>query len=378
MDSLIRRSAPGRVNLLGEHTDYTGGLVLPIAIQFATTATLTPAYEGYTLVSHREFDRVRYLSVHDRTPAVKNWSDYVVGVLREFQKLGYTPAPFHISFAGDVPLGSGLSSSASIEVAMAMALLAHLGVSMTSPEIARLCRRAENEYVGSPCGIMDQFVSVAARSGHALLLDTDSLDLEHLPLNAGMLSRTKLIVCNSMVKHSIAAGEYRTRRTQAEEGQGAITALFPEATCLGKASLKELDAVEDIISADAFRRCHHIITENGRVRAARQVMQTGDAAALGRLMTASHVSQRDGLECSCEEIDFLVEAALSLPGCYGARLTGGGFGGSMVSLVGEDEAERFLDQLCEAYRSAYSIAADAWICTATDGAYTLAEEADAQ
>jgi len=365
------------VNLIGEHTDYTGGLVLPTAIQFATTATLTPAYEGYTVVS-REFDRVRYLSVGDRTPAAKDWSDYAVGVLREFQKLGYTPAPFHISFVGNVPLGSGLSSSASIEVAMAMVLLAHLGITMTPAEIALLCRRAENEYVGSPCGIMDQFVSVAGKRGHALLLNTDNLYHEHLPLNTGMVSRTKLIVCNSMVKHSTAAGEYGTRRIEAEEGQDAISELFPTVTCLGKASLEQLDAVEDIISADAFRRCHHIISENGRVRAARQAMQTGDAAALGRLMTASHVSQRDGLECSCEEIDFLVEAALSLPGCYGARLTGGGFGGSMVSLVGEDEAERFLDQLCEAYRSAYSIAADAWICTATDGAYTLAEEADAQ
>lgn len=377
-DSLIRRSAPGRVNLLGEHTDYTGGLVLPIAIQFATTATLTPAYEGYTLVSRREFDHARYLSVDDRAPAAKNWSDYVVGVLREFQKLGHAPVPFHISFTGAVPVGSGLSSSASIEVAMAMALLAHIGVSMPPAEIALLCRRAENEYVGSPCGIMDQYVSVAAKSGHALLLDTDSLHHEDLPLNIGMLSRTKLIVCNSMVKHSIAAGEYRSRRIQAEEGQDAIRALFPEATCLGKASLKQLDAVEDNISADAFRRCHHIITENRRVRAARQAINAGDAVALGCLMTGSHISQRDGLECSCEEIDFLVDRAHMLEGCYGARLTGGGFGGSMVSLVAEDKAERFLEQLCEVYCARYGIVADAWICTATDGAYALAEEANAR
>jgi galactokinase len=216
--SLIFR-APARVNLLGEHTDYTGGLVLPMAIPFHTLAAIAPAddEDAYSFTSET-FSTSRSMARNDRSPAIDDWSDYPLGVLRELQLLGIEPPPFALHLAGNVPFGAGLSSSASVEVASCLAMLALSGVTLPPAEIALLCQRAENNFVHSPCGIMDQFVITNAIAGHALLLNTRDLTFEHLPMNQGALAETQIVVCNSMVKHSIAAGEYGHRRAESEQG----------------------------------------------------------------------------------------------------------------------------------------------------------------
>jgi len=363
--------APARVNLIGEHTDYTGGLVLPMAISFTTQATIVSAETGYTFCAEG-FPEVRTLTPDDRSAAVSNWSDYPVGVLREFQKLGVNPQPFTLKLSGNVPLGSGLSSSASVEVASASAMLHSASATMRGEEIALLCQRAENKYVNSPCGIMDQFVITMAKAGHALLLHTRDLKYEHIPINGGELAHTRIVICNSMVKHSIAAGDYGSRRIQLEEGQALLVKTFPQLRDLGDATLDQLAACAAQMSENSHRRCRHVISENDRTRAATVAMRAGNATAFGKLMVGSHISQRDDFECSCTEVDFLVDAALKIDGCFGARLTGGGFGGCTVNLVAEDKAEAFARELKRVYRESLGIDVETYVCEAVDGAVARA------
>jgi galactokinase len=356
------------VNLLGEHTDYTGGLVLPMAIPFVTTASISAREDRQYSFTSQLFDGARSMSLEDRSDAYGDWSDYPVGVLRKLQERGIEPAAFTLTLRGDVPLGSGLSSSASVEVASAMAILAFAGVRLAPEEIAMLCRRAENEYVNSPCGIMDQFVITAAKADHALLLDTRSLTYEHIPMNALRLGGTRIVICNSMVKHSIASGEYRVRRQEVELGQAVLCAAFPHLRGLGDATLDHLEACAPRMSPESFFRCRHILTENARVRKAKLAMLEGDPFQLGDLMLAAHTSQREDFACSCSEIDFLVDAAIGLPGCYGARMTGGGFGGCTVNLVDQDVSEGFAKELSQSYREAFGVTAEIYFCDAVDGA----------
>jgi len=356
--------APARVNLLGEHTDYTGGFVLPMAIPFFTFASLSASKDaGYSFSSDR-FPGLREMPLADRSGATGDWSDYPVGVLRELQALGIKPPPFALHLGGDIPIGSGLSSSASIEVASAMAMLAHAETELPAGKIALLCQRAENNYVGSPCGIMDQLVVTAAKAGHALLLDTRSLHWEHIPLPADV----RIIVCNSMVKHSIATGEYGIRRNELEAGQAILMANFLHIGSLRDATLEDLKACQDQMTPESFLRCRHIITENARVLEAIEVLQRGDNVRFGELMLAGHVSERDDFACSCDEIDFLVETAASLDGCFGARLTGGGFGGCTVNLVAQEKTDAFAAELKQSYLQSFGIAAEIYVCEAVDGA----------
>jgi galactokinase len=368
----ITRVAPARVNLLGEHTDYTGGLVLPMAIPFTTTAAITPTSDdAYTFLTDT-FPETLTLHPDDRSAGTGKWTDYPVGVLRELQLLHIDVPAFELHLSGNVPFGAGLSSSASVEVATAMALLAHANATLTPAEIALLCQRAENNYVHSPCGIMDQFVITAAHAGHALLINTRDLTFEHLPMNQGALANTQIVICNSMVKHSVATGEYGVRRRELEEGQAVLRSTYAGLRDLGDATLPQLESVQSHISPEAFLRCRHVVTENARVRSAREAMFAGDPTALGKLMLAAHVSYRDDFAASCEEVDFLVDTAITLPGCFGARLTGGGFGGCTVNLVAADQAEAFATTLKQAYQHHLNIEAQTYICAAVDGAVARA------
>ena len=363
--------APGRVNLLGEHTDYTGGLVLPMAIPFHTRATITPLSNAehveYRFTSDR-FDSVRELAPGDQSQAENNWSDYPVGVLRCLQALQVNLPPFHLHINGDVPVGAGLSSSASVEVASAMAILSLSHASFPAKDLAKLCQRAENDYVNSPCGIMDQFAIIASKQGAAILLDTGTLTMEHIPLEIGELSTTAIIVCNSMVKHSVATGTYGDRRREVELGQIALKRIFPSLRYLRDANLQQLDAARAAMSPQSFLRCRHIVTENARVRLAVEALRLGDPVRFGELMLQGHASERDDFACSCPEIDFLVETARALPGCFGERLTGGGFGGCTVNLVQRAAAEKFSAVLRNAYQDQFSVQAETYICKAVDGA----------
>ncbi len=367
-------AAPARVNLIGEHTDYTGGLVMPLAIPFQTRAGIAAATDGAYSFSSDTFPEVRSMTPDDRSARADNWSDYAVGVLRELQKLDILPPAFQLAFSGNVPLASGLSSSAAIEVATAMALLAHSDVAMPGEQIALLCQRAENVYVDSPCGIMDQFVVTNARADHALLLNTRDLTFSLLPMNHGALAGCVVVVANSGVKHSVAGGDYGLRRRELEAGQAVLRKRFAQLRDLGDANLDQLAACEHEMSAESYRRCRHVISENARVLQARDAMLAGDPLALGTIMTKAHASERDDFECSVREIDFLVDTAIALPGCFGARLTGGGFGGCTVNLVESDAAEAFSQQLKTAFRDHFQLDAETYTCAAMDGAVALAEK----
>ena len=357
-------TAPARVNLLGEHTDYTGGFVLPMAIPFFTVASISPRNDARYSFKSELFQELRELSLADRSTAAGDWSDYPVGVLRELQALGIEPPPFALHLRGNVPIGSGLSSSASAEVASAMAMLAHAKATLPAEQIALLCQRAENNFVHSPCGIMDQLVITAAKAMHALLLDTRTLGYEYVPLPQDV----RILVCNSMVKHSIATGEYGVRRREVEAGQKVLCENISRISSLRDATLDDLHACRSQMSPESFARCRHILTENLRVLEAKEAMLCGDNVRFGKLMLAAHASQRDDFACSCPEIDFLVETAASLPGCFGARMTGGGFGGCTVNLVAQERVESFAGELKRHYHENFGVLAEIYVCEAVDGA----------
>ncbi len=359
--------APGRVNLIGEHTDYTGGFVLPVAIDFCTVAVISPREDGKAVFFSQNYMEQAEYSVGELagTPRPRgHWSDYPAGVAWSLMQEGIALGGFNLSLSGNVPLGAGLSSSASAEVATALALLACAGVSMPQEKIAVLCRRAENEYVGAKCGIMDQFVVSCGAEGHALLLDCRSLDYELLPVPEDV----RIVICNSMVRHAHATGGYGNRRDEVEAGQRALQQCRPGIELLRDATLEDLEACADKMPREAYLRCRHILTENRRVLEARGALLQGDLARFGALMAEAHISFRDDFASSCEEVDTLVEIAQKLPGCIGARITGGGFGGCTVNLVKKDEAESFMQAVREQYKAATGITADVYICLASAGA----------
>jgi galactokinase len=365
---IVSLSAPARVNLLGEHTDYTAGLVLPLAIPFYTTACIAPhmaqtySFKSDVFAGNREF------SITETPGPAGAWSDYPVGIVTELQKLGLRLPPFELQFSGTVPLGAGLSSSASIEMASCLAMLRFCGETLPSREVALLCQRAENHFVGSPCGIMDQFVIAAAVAHHALLINTRDLTYDLVPLHHGEMKETCLVVFNSMVKHSIANGTYRERRKEVEVGQAIILQRFPELDDLGCATMAHLEACAADMPANSFLRCRHIVSENARVRLARDLLREGSLEVFGQLLLQAHFSQRDDFACSYDETDFLVEAAMQAPGCFGARMTGGGFGGCTVNLVRRDATEEFIQWMTLAYRKQFGIEGEAYQCEAVDGA----------
>jgi len=358
-------SAPARVNLIGEHTDYTGGLVMPMAIGFSTTAVVSPRNDGQAVFYSTNFSEEVAFDIASLQRAARgHWSDYPAGVLWALGQAGVTVEGFNMTLGGDVPLGAGLSSSASVEVATAVALLGYAGVTMPLEQLATLCRRAENEYVGAKSGIMDQFVVAGGVAERAMLLDCRSLVYEMLPLPHDV----RVVVCNSMVKHDIAAGEYGDRRDEVESGQAVIVRERPGIAMLRDATVADLEACRDKMSPASFLRCRHIVTENARVLATREALLAGDMKRLATLMAQAHASFRDDFGASCPEVDTMVEIASRQPECFGARITGGGFGGCTVNVVQAGKAEQFVETLRREYAAATGITADCFVCEASDGA----------
>jgi galactokinase len=362
-------AAPARVNLIGEHTDYTGGFVLPMAIEFRTVAVVSPRGDGQAVFYSDNYGEQAEYEIASLVRAPRgHWSDYPAGVLWSLLQEGGAVGGFSMSLKGDVPLGAGLSSSASVSVATAMALLEHAGVELPLEKLATMCRRAENEYVGAKSGIMDQFIVAGGVAHRAMLLDCRSLGFELLPLPDAV----RVVICNSMVKHAVATGEYGDRRDEVESGQAALRACRGT-KLLRDATMTDLDACRERMSAASYARCKHIITENARVMDAREALLAGDMVRFGELMVEAHASMRDDFAASCAEVDTLVEIATRQPGCFGARITGGGFGGCTVNVVKSDAAEAFVDAVRREYEAATGIKADCFVCTPSDGALALAK-----
>ena len=357
--------APGRVNLIGEHTDYNDGFVMPAAIGFYTWIAVAKRedriLEAYS--DHFEEKITFSLDALDGPPR-KHWSDFIRGVAATFEGAGYKLPGANLVIHTEVPLGAGLSSSASLEVATALALTVPAGIAVPRLELAKLCQAAENQYVGARCGIMDQFIASFGVSGSALMLDCRSLEYQLIPVPRDL----RLVVCNSMVRHEHASGEYNRRRADCEAGVKLLARHLPGIRALRDVGIADLENYKHALPETIYRRCRHVVSENQRVLDAAKALESGDVDEFGRLMYASHASLRDDYEVSCRELDLLVELASSSPGIYGARMTGGGFGGCTVNLVRAEQAAAFEAQMARTYQQATGIRPDIYVCEPAQGA----------
>jgi galactokinase len=365
--------APGRVNLIGEHTDYNDGFVMPAAIGFYTQASIAPRPDR-KLVIHSENYSEQVEFDLDHLPATRagHWSDYVVGVVKMLVRSGRKLGGANLLVDGNVPQGAGLSSSASIEVAVGYALLDladhapdHVPdrTEIDRTKLALLCQQAENEFVGARCGIMDQFVASHGKRGQALLLDCRSLEYRLLPLPDDVA----LAICNTMVKHSIAKGEYNQRRAECEAGVRGLSKYLPNARALRDVTPQDLEAYGRELPDAVMRRCRHVIGENARVLQAAAALELGDLQAFGKLMRQSHRSLRDDFAVSCSELDLMVELAEQAEGVYGTRMTGGGFGGCTIALVQAGCVAAFQRTVQEGYERSTGCKPEIYVCSAADG-----------
>jgi galactokinase len=368
--------APGRVNLIGEHTDYNEGFVMPAAIEFYTTVAIAPQSGRRLRVKSLNLGETCEVALSDlsqmRSPTRNShWIDYVSGVSRALERHGIALEGADLLIHSEVPIGAGLSSSAALEVAVALALSSLVGLTLDKVTVARLCQEAENDYVGMRCGIMDQFAACCGQADNALTIDCRSLKYELVPLvtrHTDSEAAVQLVICNTMVRHHHAGGEYNRRRAQCEEGLRRLKVYAPEMEALRDASPELLQMHESAFDPVIYRRCRHVVSENERVLKATAALRQGCPEKFGELMGESHQSLRDDYEVSCDELNLMVQLAESIDGVYGARMTGGGFGGCTVNLVRSDAVTHFRSLIAERYARATGYTPEIYVCKAADGA----------
>ncbi|MDP1544479.1 MAG: galactokinase [Anaerolineales bacterium] len=353
--------APGRVNLIGEHTDYNDGFVLPMAIDHGIWLALRPRSDDQVRIAALDLETESAFELHSLTRG-NGWIEYAKGVANELLKAGYPLNGFDAVMTGDVPRGAGLSSSAAVELAIARAFAAVSNFEWDAPKMARLAQKAENEWVGVNCGIMDQMASAACREGHALFLDCRSLEIQHAPLPKGV----SVVILDTSTRRGLVESAYNERRSQCEEA-----ARWFGVQALRDVSIDEFNTKiksELGLSEVALKRARHIITENARVLEAMEVMKAGSVKRLGELFNASHASLRDDFEVTNDALNIMVTCAQEQDGCFGARMTGAGFGGCAVALVEEKKAEAFANAVASAYRRRSGMEASVYVCKASAGA----------
>lgn len=359
----VQTRAPGRVNLIGEHTDYNDGFVLPCAIacdtRVSATARSDRSLRVHSLGEEAIFDV-------DRLPRERSgsWSDYPRGVLLELHGAGINFPGADLRVRATVPIGAGLSSSASFEIAIALAILALADAHMEPVDLAKLAQRAETQHVGIQSGIMDQFTALFAREGDAMLLDTRTLEFDLLPIPP----EAAIVICNTMVKHELAASAYNERRRQCEESVRILQQRYPQVRALRDVTIEQLHESQDLLPPLLFARARHVVTENARVVQAVEELREGNLSRVGALMYASHESLRTDYEVSSTELDTLVELARHFDGTIGARMTGGGFGGCSVNLVHGDRADDFRSYIIAAYERESGITPQTYDGTPSAGA----------
>ncbi len=356
--------APGRVNLIGEHTDYNDGFVLPAAID--RNVLLAAA--------RRNDDRVHLLAVDLNSEdefllsaaeriEERLWSNYHRGVAFMLQAHGYPLIGANVAFSSNVPIGAGLSSSAAVETAIAFGLLTLADQEMNRPQMALACQQAEHEYAGVPCGIMDQFISALGRTNHVLLIDCRDLSYQHVPVPTA----ARIVVADTGVRRALAGSEYRVRRRQCEEAVRLLQPVLPGIRALRDVSVEDLGRHGHLLPEVVRRRARHVVSENQRVLDTVAALERGDLPYVGQLLVESHRSLRDDYEVSSPELDAMVEAAMAVPGCFGSRLTGAGFGGCTVSLVANGAVDDFVRYLSLAYRERTGREATVYVTQAADG-----------
>lgn len=353
--------APGRVNLIGEHTDYNDGFVLPMAIERAVWIALRPRADGRLLLHSLEQTEPADFSLTDIVYSGAGWAEYVKGMAAMLQSAGYRLSGWEGVLTSDVPVGAGLSSSAALEIAVAKAFAEVSGFTFDSVEMARLGQKTENEWVGAQTGIMDQMIAANAEAGHALLIDCRDLSFETTPLPAD----TAVLVFDSMTRHSHTESGYNERRASCE-----LAAAYFGESHLRDVTPARLEADGAGLDPVAYRRARHVVTENERVLRTVEAMRAGDARTVGLLMNASHESMRDDFEITTDALDLLAELAQVEPACYGARMTGGGFGGCVIALVEANEAEAIAASVAPVYEAATGFTPQVYITAAAGGAST--------
>lgn len=358
-------SAPGRVNLIGEHTDYNDGFVFPAAIDRATAVAIggrdddrLVMYSG-TVAGESAFPLDRLYPTERRS-----WTDYLVGVAALLQTRGEILRGANLCVHGSVPRGAGLSSSAALEMATAFALIGFNGLTLPPLDIIALCQRAEHEFAGVHCGIMDQFIACLGRRSHALMLDCRSLAYNHIPLPPGVT----LVVCDTTVRRALASSEYNKRRQECSAGVSALAAKIPGLASLRDVSMEQLEEFGNLLDPVVRMRCRHVVTENARVTRSADALRRGDMSEFGKLMYDSHLSLRVDYEVSCRELDVLVDICAEADGVYGARMTGAGFGGCALCLVRDEDAPALLVRLQTEYPRMTGRTPSVHVCAIDDGA----------
>ena len=357
--------APGRVNLIGEHTDYNDGFVLPAAIDRNIVYAGRRRSDRRVRVCSVDFDASAEFDLDDIQKDSQNtWSNFLRGVSKFLEADSHRLTGADIAFGGDVPREAGLSSSAAVEVGATAFWNRLLGLNLDPVYILKLARRAENEFVGVPCGIMDQFISALGRRDHALFLDCRDLAYRHVPLR----SDVKIVVCNSGVKRALAQSEYEVRLKQCRAAVAHLAATGRSVKSLRDVQQSDLETARSTMDGLLWRRAHHVVSENQRVLEAVRALEGGELERFGELMNASHQSLRDDYEVSCNELDTLVELARMQAGVLGARMTGAGFGGCTVNLVRAEAAKNVSQAVAEGYQKALGMKAEVYVCQASDGA----------
>lgn len=357
--------SPGRINIIGEHTDYNDGFVLPAAVDKNMIARLKRnesashcKIKALNLQACFSFD----LQHFSRTS--NGWQNYILGVVHELQQLGAQMQGFDCEIEGDVPIGSGMSSSAALECSVTYALNELFDLGFDKFQLIKAAQRAEHHFVGTKCGIMDQFASIMGQKGKVILLDCRSLEYHYFPLDLGDY---QILLLNTNVSHSLASSEYNTRRAECEEGVGILQQTYPDIKNLRDINMEQLLHSKHQMPKTIFQRCHHVITENQRVIDATQALQNGNLHQLGNLIYQSHFSLQYDYEVSCPELDFLVAQTQDKDYILGARMMGGGFGGCTINIIKKTKLERFVNQVSTIYKNRFDINLTPYTVSIEDG-----------
>lgn len=359
---LLLRS-PGRVNLIGEHTDYNDGFVLPGAIDKAIYFAITPRSDRCCRVYAIDLKDEHQFEVDTVHPSPKGWPNYLMGVIDQLRKREYKIGGFNCAFGGDIPIGAGMSSSAAIEAGLAYALNYLFDLRIENLQLVKLAQKAENEFVGVQCGIMDQYVNIFGEQNNVLRIDCRSLDYEYYPFDHD----ASIVLFDTRVSHSLASSEYNRRRRECNEGVEIIRRAYPRVTHLRDVSVEMLGEFKEHMEATTFRRCQYVVEENERVLSACRSLEMRDLKTFGRYMHQTH----EGLRClygvSCDELDFLVDLVKDSPGVYGSRMMGGGFGGCTINLIEKGEVEHISNIVAEKYRQRFNQVLRTYITSISGG-----------
>jgi galactokinase len=360
--------APGRVNLIGEHTDYNGGYVFPCALNFGTYLVIAPNGTDKINLATTNFEFTDSVAIHNMEKNAKRWTNYPMGVMDQFLKRGFELKGLDMMFSGTIPHGAGLSSSASIEMVTAIALNELLDFKLDMIDLIKLSQKAENEFVGVNCGIMDQFASGMGKKNNAVFINCATLEYQNIPMEIG---DHKIIISNTNKRHSLSSSKYNERRSQCELAVDLLSEV-KKVDLLGELNMEEFNRLNHLIKEDVIlRRARHVISENNRVLEAIKALQKNDLQQFGQLMNESHDSLREDYEVTGTELDTLVEEARKVPGVLGSRMTGAGFGGCSVSLVNSGSVDQFIQEVGIAYKAKTGLKPDFYTADIGDGARRL-------